>query len=392
MVLYVVTLPDPAPGTDFQFVVPGRYLYDVTGITAQLATGGTSGTVMADASGNGNDGTYTPFGPGTPHIIFVPGLVAGNDAIRGALASGAPRGGAEVTLPILDCTADFTIVWWQSCGPAFAGTGVGPVELIDAGSMTIVAVTTTPGPGGTLEVDVGFGVAGITATGVVPDDGAAHMFAVAYNAGTSDLTAYIDGTVVPWVSGGTMTFASPTFEVIIGFNEPPEIFDEYVFVQSELAGADVAALYAAGVAGYGAWVPAVMGFAPTAFYHMDGAIPGTGRQPSLIVTNGTTELEAIPTGFPAVSTPGPYEYSWQPALNADTQSTDGTLTTVAIPELLLPAGYTVGPRTIDLQPGDQWSNVALWWDDAYQAAFDPFNDYVFPGGIKLVYQQVGAQP
>jgi hypothetical protein len=390
VVLYVVTLPDPPAGTDFRFTVPGRYLYDVTGITAELTTSGTSGLVMVDASGNGNDGDYTPFGSPPGAMTYEPGLVSGNLAIRGALADGTPRGGATARHPILDFTVDYTFVWWQSCGAVLDGVGVGPVQFIEAGSSGIVTVTTTPGPAGWIEINVRFGSSWLTGLGTVPDDDLPHMLALTYNVGSDTMTVYVDGVAIPWATTGTQTGASPCFELIIGFNESPEIFDEYAFFQAELAGGDVAALYAAGLAGFATWNPAVLALTPVAFYHMDGLTAGAGRQPSLIITNGTTELEAIPTGFPAVSTPGPYRYAWQPALNADSQSSDGTLTTVALPQLLLPAGYTVGARTLDLTGTDQWSNVALWWDDAYMSTAASVTPYVYPPGVRLVYEQNGT--
>jgi hypothetical protein len=388
--LYVVQLPDPPAGTDFQFVVPGNYLYDVTGITALLTTPNVPGFPNCpDVSGHGNDATYTAGGS-----TFVPGLVPGNNAIKRNAGNGDQ---INTTHPIIDVSQAFTYVEWiQLTAPL-------PNDMELGG----YADSVTGHTGWTLTIPSGFPnrffVSGVhnmaggatifeTANGTVPYDGAPHMIAVTFDpAANPQNTFYLDGAVLPWnVVDVPFVFNGPSAGWHWNVGDSPDITDEIAILPGALTGGQVAALYAAGgaFAGYNA---AVMAAAPFVYYHLDGAgMPGTGRQPSLIVTDGTTELEAIPTGFPAVSTPGPYEYAWQPNLRADTQSTDGTLTTVAIPELLLPAGYTVGVRTLDLQAGDQWSAVTLWWDSDYMNLVGEFSDYAYPPGAYYVYQQTGA--
>src|SRR5204863_4308339 len=75
--LSVVRIPNPPAGVDWSTVVPGAYLYDVTGITATLTTSAVVGP-MLDASGNARDGNYNGAGPAS----FVPGLVAGDLALQ----------------------------------------------------------------------------------------------------------------------------------------------------------------------------------------------------------------------------------------------------------------------------------------------------------------------
>ena len=57
MSLYTQVVPNPAAGADWSWPVPGKYIYDVTGITATLTTGIGASTNVPDASGHGNNGT-----------------------------------------------------------------------------------------------------------------------------------------------------------------------------------------------------------------------------------------------------------------------------------------------------------------------------------------------
>jgi hypothetical protein len=392
MTLYTVTQPNPPVGHDFRFVVPGRYLYDVVGITATLLTDTPETTHPVDYSGHHRDGTYvTVGGPAR----FSPASAFPSDAclVSSDLPLAAYSAGFNAPAAAMPITAgSFTLGFWRNT-TANAGPGI---EWVNVGVG--ICAQAFNGNSTVLEWDSMGGTGGWT-TDIIPAllDGAWHFVAYVYDAGTQEMTIYVDGALVPQVSDipGTPFGDIPTqVQWDTNGGSTPSgtgMTDEIFFTPNALTAGQIAGLYGT-APDFAAWTAAVLGYGPTVAYHLDGIRPGTGRQPSLIVTNGTTELEAIPTGFPAVATPGPYEYSWQPNLNADIQSTDGTLTTVAIPQLLLPAGYTVGTRTLDLTSTDQWSNIALWWDDAYQAAFDPFNQYDFPGGIKLVYQQQGVAP
>lgn len=390
MTLYVVPIPDPAPGADWRTLVPGHYFYDVTGITAQLATGGTSLTVAEDASGNGNDGTYSGLGAGTP---FVAGLVPGDDAINLTHAPAVNKATNVLVPPTLvDWSTNFTFacLWRNPSGApdtffAFGGSGgIGPLSILE--------FWWGDGPANAVILWDQVTNQWATALGAVPFDGLAHLLTVT-RSGTT-VAIYVDGVSVPLTITGGSPDTTPLD--VAGVNGPfagggngRGICDEWACWRRALTAGEVASLQAAR-GSFAAYSTATLALAPDCYYHMDGLVAGTGRQPSLIITDGTTELEAIPTGFAAVGTPGPYQYSWQPRLNADTQSTDGTLTTVAIPPLLLPAGYTIGTRTLDLQSADQWSNVVLWWDDAYQQQVVDFRPYEYPPGATLVYRQLGT--
>lgn len=390
MTLYVVTQPDPPAGTDFSFVVPGRYTYDVTGITATLTTVPLL-PILHDSSGNGHDGLYiTNFGP---YPKPAPGLVAGDGAIRwGSRAAPIGNSHALVTAPIIDWRGDFTVE------ALIARDAVNPQQVFvaaadDGGGNNVVTVLI--GVTGAIQVIRNSVPQEVhqTAAGAFPADGAAHRLSVTYTAVTCVIR--VGGvTIAQTVNNPHHVIAVNALRVDLGADASGagaggSIQDETAIYGFALTGAQDAAHQAAVAGGFATYSAAVLANGPAAYYHHDEG-SSTGRQPSLIVNDGTTELEAIPTGFPAVATPGPYDYSWQPRLNADTQSTDGTLTTVAIPRLLLPAGYVVGARTLDLQSGDQWSNVTLWWDDAYQEAVNPSQPWEYPPGALLKFVQSGG--
>ncbi len=123
------------------------------------------------------------------------------------------------------------------------------------------------------------------------------------------------------------------------------------------------------------------------YYHLDETTTGPGRTPALEITDGTTTTVRIPDGFTAQTTPGPYQFTWLPTASSDTRDPSGTITTSAMPQLVLPGGYTVGTRTPDLQPADQWSNINVWWDDNIQQSRVPID---YPPGARLVIIPAGV--
>lgn len=390
MALHVVQIATPPPGTDWRHVVPGRYFYDVVGITATLTTGGAP-TVMHDSSGNGFDGTYFGSG-GFPNPI--PGYVSGDGAMDIADATVInTTAGAFVPNLGFDMTGDLTLEFWsaQIVNPGLSGfvwrwddgTGFDRVYLDMDTDGNVQFVRSN----GFSSQDADWDCS------LLITDGLPHHLVVSYV--PAGATLYVDGVAqVPIFTSpdpGLVPFSAVAS--MAGGGGPGVGYhgglDEFAIYNYALNAGQAAAHFAAAAGGIAAYAPAVLADAPTAYYHLD-EVAGGGREPSLIATDGTHELEAIPPGFPAVATPGPYEYSWQPGLRADTQSTDGTLTTVAIPHLQVPAGYTIGTRTLDLQPGDQWSDVRLWWNDAYQQSLASFNPYAYPPGATLTYQQIGS--
>ena len=387
MTLHTVRVPQPAAGHDWKYQIPGIYLERITGITAQLTTFGGAVTVMRDSSGNGNDGQYVNLqGPSKPPI-FVPGLVAGDNALQSADPGPSFRTSAFVSVDLVDCSADFTVAWWDIITADMAGANIAAWDFDVNATGQDVQAQYVPGPAGFFEIDAGFMHHWQTANGTAPADGLPHFHVVVFTHTGPTFTYYVDGAVVPWSTTGTAVNNTSADFFDIGANVIPQTIDEFVTIRSALSAGQVSALYTAGLAGFGSWVPAVLAFSPTGFYHLDDVAAGTGRTPGLEVTDGTHTVERIPDGFTAQSTGGPYLFSWLPGLSGSTRDPSGLTTTVDVPDLLLPGGYTVGTRTPDIQPTDQWSAVVVWWDDSVQQGTIGFDPYAFPGGILLRYQR-----
>lgn len=392
MTLRTVAIPDPPAGSDWTTVVPGRYLYDVTGITATLTTPGGPGFPNSpDASGNANNATYSG---GTS--TFVAGLVPGNDALKRVAGLGDQINAAH---PIVDVTSPFTVVVWLELDAPVAGdihlaiyTTAPPANLIGwdlsipAGFPTRFFVSGARNVGGLSTVWE-------TAAGTVPYDSAPHMLAVTFDPGASPQNnLYLDGVLIPW-DVTDLPFVSDGPSDRWGFNitDSPLITDEIAIFPGALTGGQVATLYAAG-ATFATYEPAVLALLPFVYYHLDGAAIAIPRQVTLVVATSTGLVEDVPSGFPLATGPGPYNYSWQPNLPASSQTPDGALTTIALPRILIPAGYTIGTDTLDIGPSDQWSNITLWWDDTAMLSSAELNPYAYPPSIKLVYRQEGAMP
>lgn len=390
MTKYVVPIDTPPSGEDWSTVVPGIYLWDVIGITAQLSTGTGDPFTMVDSSGNGWNGAYNPSGI---YPTSVPGLVAGDTAkYFGPSNSPNVPANAQADGAILDPNDDFTIEWWMQMDTGYVTIGkafqfgnafpVSPVQISMDNTGNVDAVR----QGSISQQDASFDASGII------DDGLPHYYAVTFTA--SDIRLWIDANeITPFITDPLAGTVAPMPYVRI--NDPDfdgglaAIFDEVALYTFNLPGAVIGQHYNAAQSSFADYTAAVLADGPAAYYHLDEQA-STGRQPTLLVGNGTDNVLAIPTGFEAVTTPGPYGYAWQPGLNADTQSTDGTLTTVAIPALVIPAGYTVGTQTLDIQPTDQWSNVALWWDDSVQQLLGNLDGYEYGAGAHLLYHQIGT--
>lgn len=392
MPLRTVAIPNPPAGREWVALVPGKYLYDVTAITATLATPG-GFTTMHDASGNAHNGFYASTG-GFP--TSVAGIVAGDAAAQfGALTGTHPCASATIPPTVIDWTGPFTIEFYATLGTGFNAGYVVAVGPIVTGSYQLSLYLDTSG-NLRLERQDGF-----TADDWLYDlsalvlDGLGHRYCITYDA--TDAVLYLDTNVIAplssVVNGPTLTAATSARvnEHQASNTGVPFVLDELAIYDHALTAGDDAAHAAAAAASFTAYTSAVLANTPGGYYHLDDGA-STGRQPVLTVVTSTGIVEMIPTGFPISSAPGPYRYSWNPNLPASTQSPDGTVTTVAIPRLLLPAGYSVGTFTPDLETTDQWSDITLWWSDDAMNALDPINIYAYPPGVKLVYRQEETQP
>lgn len=401
MTLYVERPPNPTAGVDWSYMVPGRYLERITGITATLTTVALPSTVALDASGNGHDGTYGGPGPGVLFGMYVgnglgstgPISLVGNWSVEGWYQSVSSVPGLWDLMFIENtfATPDANV----SINPANGSVQIEWNKVAGAGNRWFAFCAA-----GTVPIDANPHYWVLTVVGNVPTfylDGVAKATAVLV-AGTAELAANWN----LWVPGpfGGGPHGPPMFVPgIVAGDDAIEssisggstsVLDEYAWYSHGLTAGQVAAHYAAGLVGIGAYTAAVLADAPFGYWHLDDVASGTGRTPGLFVTDGTDQVALIPDGFSAQTTPGPYFYSWLPTLAADTRDPTGTITTVAIPKLILPAGYSVGTRTPDIQPGDQWSDIAVWWNDDAQRSQAAVDAFLYPPGALLVYQRIGT--
>ena len=389
MTLRVAQVPDPPPGADWSDSIPGQYLERITAVQASLITQGVPESVMHDATGNGNDGAYMFF----PAV--VPGLVAGNDARQfGGMTS---TSWAEVDFPVVNWAGSFTIELWllpeagtavqafyAQQGVLFATTGY--VELVVQPDGTVNWTGTAPA-----FMNV-FWQAG---PGSFPYDGNGHHLVLTYDQPGDIVSLYVDGAAVPIgnvygnpLDGTTIDTLFVNRRGQLPAYTPFQTFDELAVYPAVLGVGQVAAHFAAASVSFPAYAAAVLGDAPSGYWHLQDVIPASGRTPTLLVTDGHVTVGDFGSGFgPGTGTP-PYAYSWVLNASSNTELADGSVVTTGIPPLLLPAGYTLGTFTPDLGGDDQWTGITVWWSDDVMLALDPLAEYLFPGGVRLRYQRV----
>jgi hypothetical protein len=387
MTLRIVQVPDPAPGTDWLTTVPGEYLYDVIGVTAELVTGSIPPQLL-DVSGNMNTGSYVT--TTAPYPTIVPGAIVGDTAVACGPTNGAFRGAyGQVGFPILDWGADWTVEIWfyadATNNKNLTLWGVG-----DTGFPWSVRLSAQGVGARRLILHDSGGFQNISNVNTIPYDNAFHQLVAVNTAGT--ITFYVDGALVALGTSHAWT-VPPSPATIVGLaNEPGGVgtgsstYDEWSIYPTALTGARIAAHYAAAAVSFAAYTAAVLVDTPSGYYHLDGT-PNTGRQVCLEITDGHQTVALVPTGFVELATPGPWFYSWQPGINSNQETPAAGTFAVSIPNLILPAGYTIGSRTLDLQAGDQWTGIVVWWSSDIMDALTPINPYVFPPSVHLVYQQ-----
>ena len=392
MVLRTAPVDTPPAGVDWLYTVPGQFLENVTGITATLTTPGGPWYPFADSSGNGYDGLINVSLPGTPALVFGrPGLVPGNPSTRfGVTSTPAEYAYGHVVGPInFDLGQSFTIEFLALAEPFPQDSLICYFE--SGGFQAFVEIFAD----GHFEMARIGDFLAYTCSGPFPFDGNPHLVDVVLPF-AGNFAIYVDGALTPLVSqmppGGRAVGPPNGYDFFIGAGGPPiyETIDEFALFPFALTAGQVAARQAAR-GSFAAYEASVLGDGPCAYYHLDEAAGGA-RQVTLAITDGANEVVEIPSGFPEVASAGPFAYSWQPGLNSSTQTPNGETTTVAIPHLILPAGYTIGAQTLDLKPADQWSNVVVWWDDNIMNALDPINPYAYPPGELLVPRFLRSGP
>lgn len=392
VVLRTAPVPNPPPGTDWSYTVPGQFLENVTGVTAQLDTGVGGDPVWVDSSGHGHNGIWLFSAPtGQALAMRQPGLVTGGFSVR---ISGGPMGAtqsnpqqvADIAVSLHD---SFTLEFLVKCDP---GAGQFESPVLFSGGPPVGQLVFNPGT----NVEGAFPSAVPWVYAPAPIfDGAIHHIAFSRVFGVSQ-ELYVDGVALAHAVISTFDHGPVTTSIRTNGAAPvlKGFMDEVAVYESGLSAGQVATHYAASLAGQAAYSAAVLADAPAEYFHFDD-LPtgtGTGRQVTLFATDGNNEVAQIPSGFAEAATPGPYMYSWQTGLNSSTQTPNGETTTVAIPKLVLPAGYTIGTQTLDLSSLDQWSNIVVWWDDNIMNALNPISPYVYPPGELLVPRFLRSGP
>ena len=135
----------------------------------------------------------------------------------------------------------------------------------------------------------------------------------------------------------------------------------------------------------------MLGNGAAIYYHLDELPSGDPRLASLLVFNGTNVVGVYPSLTTQAANTA-VAYTWLSGAKATPSSASPTAVTVGVPPLILPPGYALTSRTDQLQPTDQWSDIRIWWDDAYQNLLAGYNPYGYPPGALLVFKQLGAAP
>lgn len=390
MTLRIVTVDDAVPGNDWKHAVPGKYLYDVTGITAVL--NGAANLQAMDASGNDNNGAYVIGSPGPLTNPFgQPGAVTGDAAIAYPVAANTAPRVSIATPTTMDFTGDFSIEWWSPNANPVTGS-----DWFVMKPTATSALFARVQAGGVMRLDAILDVGGfsaVSAPGAFLTDGAWHHYVWSITpAAIATSALYRDGVSLPLTTvslPGSIPATQFSFHIDTSESAGPDGMDEVAIYPAALSAGQVAAHYAAR-GDFAAYDAAVLADVPAIYYHLDEVGGPGGRQAALEITDGTNIVELVPTGYAVNTQVGTTTYSWQPRLQARARSSDGTLLTVPTPELHLPAGYTVGTLTPDLGPDDQWTGILIWWDDAYQTAQQAADSYLYAPGAHLVYQQVKA--
>lgn len=212
-----------------------------------------------DASGNGNDGTYS----GILGIAGRPGLVSGDASVN--FGDGPNRVTNVLTPSMLDFTGPFTIacLWIPESSPAayIADNGTFGMSFVlfpgafffFAGFQQWESVGFSPGAPGT-----------------------AHLAAFSFDNTFPESTGvfYFDGAVVP--NDVEPLFAIPAVTMTtagINANIPDAVsgatvFDEWACWNRVLSGGEIASLQSAR-GSFAAYSAAVLALSPTAYYHFD---------------------------------------------------------------------------------------------------------------------------
>lgn len=391
MALQVTTVPPPAAGADWQVAVPGQYVWEIRSIVATLA---------ADTGCS-----VVPSGTALDTGSTVGGLYAGRvDLPAGAFDPG---------------NGPFTIELWMRATPASATVATDVCALGPGLPAGFQAVEFTPRVGALIGLGSGYPS---SFTGLVQSQAGAGdewVYYVVTVTGPSG-TFTISENAVDLQSGPTGAYTFPAFSAsVLGgrFEPAPTTFTSaeiahVALYHSVLSFAQRAAHYAAMCADASIYPAAVLADNPISYYECadafgsltatdnsgngnDGTIAdspvfgvtgvtrGSGtsaRNTALEVTDGTNVVLLAPA-LVGQTEPAAVTYTWYVAGSL----AEPALFTVAveIPQLIMPAGWTLGSRTSPIAPADQWSNITVWWNDEYSGGNGVLTPYAYTSLLLL---------
>lgn len=384
MTLQTIAVTQPAAGHDWTYTVPGQWTIDLSSISARLVSA-TNPTTASDSSPNGNNATYNAAHPVT-FGVTGPFGGGGGQAVRdlninqaGAnIATFANGGGA------LD-TATFTaeaLVKGNATGSVFSEIVAGRDT---SGSPGTVRWMLGCQPGFPYSLRAAASNADVFSLLTTFTANAWHHVAVTYDG--AQWVGYVDGVASLAVAGHlpTLTTTNKPFgiggDTLSAQSFQGDMAAAAVF-GSALSGAQIAAHYAAVATSAAAYKTAVLTDSPLALWMLDEQVTHYQRTVILEITDGTNVVASFP-GFTPTQQSSVFSWTWLVDGQATVQSVDQSTTVVSIPRLVLPAGYVIRSRTVDLAAADQWSNVTIWWDDTYQQSAAGTDPFVYPPGAYL---------
>lgn len=363
MVVRVTNVPNPAAGHDWTFTIPGQWNVELLAVTATLVT--TANPASApDASGNSRPLTYTnnvgvtygvtgPFA-GTPnHAVNQSNAARGLGTAIGTRAASTDWNTATISVGgFVKFTSALTEAMWEA-NQIIGGQQQG--WRFDTDNSNPPKMELSAFHIGTIFLSNGVSV------------GAWHLVGCTYDGVT--LTYYVDGAAAG-SSAATFTVAAIAEPMAIGGRSDLQVNAELIgsmagwFVNANVLAAGRWSTYYTDATTVGAaqYKADVLADAPLALWMMDDLQTQTSRTSTLTITDGTQQVGNYPGGTITGSAPS-FQWTWSAQGSSLAQSPGAQVNLVAIPDLILPPGYTVGTRTLDLVSTDQWSNINVWFED-----------------------------
>lgn len=365
-------VPNPAAGADWTWTVPGEYQATLVSVTAQLAASAQP-VSSADQSGNAHTLTYAPamythetFGVTGP---FGAGgglaVDCGNfDSLSGNDLGSAPNSGGVFDVAtftweaLVNCQNTGNVT--QTLGCIFDGSlnhfrcGI----AIDRGGGIIRAIASA---------------ADIPSLGAGAGTGVWQHVAATYDG--AQWVGYLNGVGHAAVVGHAPSLGITGFPLFVmgdgtssqGVNGKIAAFAYY---SGALAAANILNHANAVATSAAAYQAAVLVDTPLAFWMLNDVQTHFQRTAILTVSDGTTTVAQFP-GFAPSQQSNLFTWTWSVDGSGANQTPSQGVTIVPITPTVLPPGYKVGTRTLDLTTFDQWQNIAVWADVSPSGAGGP---------------------